>query len=127
MDQDPRLGSPRRLEESLGGQDVAGHVLLEPVPASQEAGHGRLVKDGLNPVEGGGEVAVAKVELEEAEAGPIAKAGEIALLAAALIVRVENVETSHIVAIGQQPLTQVRADEPRRSGDQTAHRDLRAD
>ncbi len=78
--------------------------------------------DGVEAAGGEGAVEDRRVEdvaLDEEAAG---EAGEVRLLDAALVERVEVVEADHLVAAREEALGEVRADESSHSCDEEPHR-----
>src|SRR5262249_29180939 len=81
----------------------------------------REVEDDVDPVERGPERVGAQVEGVQGEAGPAAEGGDVALLDGPRVIGDEGVQADDLVAVLQQPLAEVGADEPGGAGDQTLH------
>ena len=77
--------------------------------------------DGLDPVERGFQRVGPEVEAVEREPRPVEQPGEVALLDRRGVVVGEGVEPDDVVALGQEPLADVRADEAGNAGDKDAH------
>ena len=110
------------LEQALRRDDVVLHVAVEvAAPAGANPGLARQMKDDLRAPKRFREVGRDEVELLEREAAVAAQRLQVLLLAAALVVVAERVDADHLVSISQEPLAEMRADEPGRAG----HHDTR--
>src|SRR5262249_22557971 len=112
---------PHRLEEALGGLDVTALVEVQVGPASRQPRHGRQVEDGLDAVEGVPQQVEAQVEFVKDEGRVTPELREVGLLGGAGVVGDEGVQADDDVAVAQQALTEVRADESGSAGDKTFH------
>src|SRR5437660_5217236 len=65
---------------------------------------------------------VGEIDLHEAERGLLLELGEACLFERNVVVLVEIVEPDDFVALRQQPLCCMKADESRSSGDQDFHK-----
>ncbi len=111
------------LEQPLRGDDVVTHIAIELVsPAGSHPGLARQVVDHTRAFERRGEVGAHQVELFEGEIPMARRHLEVLLLASAPVVVGEAVDADDLVAVGKQPLAQVRADETRGAGDDHFHR-----
>ncbi len=79
------------------------------------------MEDGLDAVEGAGEGGGAEVEVVEGEGGVGAAGGEVGLLGGPGVVGEEGVGAGDGVAVAEEALAQVRADEPGGAGDEALH------
>ena len=70
--------------------------------------------DLVHAVQDRGEVVRAQIKLDQAEAGLVAQPHEVSFLVDAWIVGVERVHSDDLVPFAEEPLRQVRPDEPGR-------------
>src|SRR5205807_8104827 len=80
------------------------------------------VVDDIGTLQRGGEVGVDQVELLEREVAMAPRGLKVLLLASAPVVVGEAVDADHLLAVSQQALAQVRADESGGAGDDGLHR-----
>jgi hypothetical protein len=115
----------RRLQQSLCGEDVVVQVEVEF--GSPARAHPRLrgeMEHDLDAVQGPIEGDLAEVSLDEVESIPAREAVGIGALSRRLVEIGEAINAAHGVALVEQPLGEARADEARRSGYQSAHRQI---
>src|SRR5207245_2641462 len=105
------------------GDDVVTRVAVELVPpAGPDPGLAGQVIDDVRTLQRGREIGVDEVELFEREVAMALRHLEVLLLASAAVVVGEAVDADHLLAVGEQALAEVRADEPRGAGDDGLHR-----
>ncbi len=108
---------PQGLQQPLRSQHVAAEVVVELRPRAHQAAHGRQVEDHVGAVQNGRELVVAQVGRHEAKGVVLVGGGQVALLHGPRIVVREAVHALHFVAIRQQAIHEVAADEAGRPGD----------
>src|SRR5207302_8790730 len=112
---DPDPGTGRRLEDLLAREQVAADVEREVAPpARADARLPGEVKDTVEP----GEVEPAVREVDP----PELERPRVLLLQGGVVVVGEAVDADDVVALAEQRLGEVRADETRRAGDDISHR-----
>ncbi|MNH27213.1 hypothetical protein D3C79_873160 [compost metagenome] len=112
------------LQHSEGAGEVAVGVGEGVVEGIAHPGLGAEVDHPFEPLPGkqcrhGG--AIGEIEALEAKAGQGAEAREARLLQAHLVVVIQVVDADHLMALGTEPLRQVKADEAGGAGDQVFH------
>ena len=104
----------RRLEQALRGELVPAKIEREDVAEAVDA---RLAGEMEDPVDAGEvERVVGEVDAPDVEVA------RVLLLQRRVVVVGEDVEPHHFVAVGQEPLGEVRADEAGGAGDHVPHR-----
>ena len=99
---------PRGLDEALEAEQVAADVPVQIGPASHEAGHGSLVDDDIHAAHDRLEVVTTQVELVKLETRRAKEVDKVPLLHRARVVIGEAVEAHDLLAVGQEPLGEVR-------------------
>src|SRR5690606_14279109 len=110
------------LQQALGDLDVALDVRGEAVRPRRP--HTRLpgeVQHALHAVEQRDRVEGGEVALDELEARVVEHPGEVRPLQAGVVVVGEGVDAAHLVAVREQALGGVAADEPGTAGDEDVH------
>ena len=79
------------------------------------------MKDDIRPLEDPTQVLLNEVQVAKGEATELPRAGEVVLLERSRVVVPEAIDADDVVAVRQQPITKVRPDESRRSGDYRAN------
>ena len=117
--------APRRFEQVERAGDVGIDVKLRLADRRPHARASGEVDDGVEPTfthDPAHGVRVAQVRVVEHDV--VTHGGEVAVLDARIVIIVEVVEHGDPVAVGQQGLDQMRADESGAAGNEDFHKGL---